>query len=130
MRNLMRKVRNDRGFTLVELLAVIAILALIGGIALPRYIGVVSAAKTDATKGEKALLQSAIDRYIFDEQAKSTSATDKEIFEALTAGTWASNVGDTAINATEAAAVLEPKYLKKNSLSYASYTIDYSFTVK
>lgn len=61
-----RWLRDDRGFTLVELLVVLGILALIGGLAVPQLMGVYADAKAKAQTADLALIQSAVDRYFVD----------------------------------------------------------------
>ncbi len=48
MFNLINKVKNRKGFTLVELLVVLAVLAIISAIAIPRFAGVQDSAKEKA----------------------------------------------------------------------------------
>ena len=47
----MRYPAKQRGFTLIELIAVVVILAILAGVALPRYFDYAAQAKTAATKG-------------------------------------------------------------------------------
>ena len=55
-----------RGFTLVELLVVLAILALIAGFAIPRVIGFLGGAKTDSAKIQIQNISTALDLYRLD----------------------------------------------------------------
>jgi prepilin-type N-terminal cleavage/methylation domain-containing protein len=43
--------RNHRGFTLIELIAVVVVLAILAGVALPKYFDYASEAKEAATRG-------------------------------------------------------------------------------
>ena len=52
-----------RGFTLLELLLVLAILVVIGGIALPNFLGAGQEAKVNATKVQLDALKQSIDLY-------------------------------------------------------------------
>ena len=60
------KKRNQAGFTLIELLVVIAILAVIAGIAVPRVLTSLENAKTRADASNRAIIQSAWERYTID----------------------------------------------------------------
>ncbi len=56
-----------RGFTLVELLVVMAILAMLLSLSLPRYIYSVDRAKEQALKQELATVRKALDEYFADQ---------------------------------------------------------------
>lgn len=56
-----------RGFTLVELLVVMAILAMLLSLSLPRYIYSVDRAKEQALKQELATVRKALDEYYADQ---------------------------------------------------------------
>lgn len=55
--------RNRSGFTLLELLLVLAILVVIGGIALPNFLGAGQEAKANATKVQLNSLKQSIDLF-------------------------------------------------------------------
>lgn len=93
--------KKEGGFTLVELLVTIAILAVLFGITTLTLSGVGTNAKTTSCNAEKAVVQSAIDIYL---AADSTDGT-------VTAGTAVKVDKDTADFG---------KYLRSESL--ATYT--------
>jgi general secretion pathway protein G len=61
-----RRRRNARGFTLVELLLVLVILALIGSLVLPGIIGKAEGAKARAAKSQIDRLSMAVESYYLD----------------------------------------------------------------
>jgi len=54
------KKKNNKGFTLIELIIVIVILGIIAGVAVPKFIGLASSAKTAAARGVGGALSSTI----------------------------------------------------------------------
>jgi len=58
--------KSERGFTLVELLVVIAILGVLAGIAVPRVVGALENARRGANIANRAIVQSAVDRFFID----------------------------------------------------------------
>ena len=58
--------KNTRGFTLVELLLVLVILALIGGLVLPGIIGKAEGAKVKAAGSQVSRLAMAVESYYLD----------------------------------------------------------------
>lgn len=59
----LRQRRRTRGFTYLELIAIVAILALVVGIALPSYRNVVDRAKVSKAIGDIGTLELAIERF-------------------------------------------------------------------
>jgi type IV pilus assembly protein PilA len=71
MRNINNKIRrafmkkmNEKGFTLVELIVVMAVLAVISAIAVPRFLGVQEDAKVEADYATAAMLGKAAELYL------------------------------------------------------------------
>jgi prepilin-type N-terminal cleavage/methylation domain-containing protein len=64
---------NQMGFTLVELIIVMAILAVLAGIAIPKYGSVLSSSKTKAHTANLKMLQDAVDLYISDAGVVTTT---------------------------------------------------------
>jgi general secretion pathway protein G len=57
---------RDRGFTLLELLIAMALIALLLSLAVPRYLGTVDKAKESALRHDLAVMRDAIDKYVGD----------------------------------------------------------------
>jgi prepilin-type N-terminal cleavage/methylation domain-containing protein len=54
---------NQKGFTLVELVIVMAILAVIASVAIPKYNGILAKSKTDANVANKTIIRQAAELY-------------------------------------------------------------------
>jgi len=66
--------RNNKGFTLVELLIVVAIMGVLAGIITPRFVGVVGHTETQAAAAEEATVQTAMDAMMAKESLTSVTA--------------------------------------------------------
>ena len=64
MRRKRKKQINRTGFTLVELLVVIVILAMLSGIVAPKLVGQIAKAKFQACRPKMASVESAIDTFV------------------------------------------------------------------
>lgn len=69
MINLIKKKRNKKGFTLIELIIVIALLGVIAGIAVPRYSGILEQAKIDSDEVTLEMIEKAAELYHFQNPA-------------------------------------------------------------
>ena len=78
--------RQRRAFTLIELVAVIVVLAILAGVAIPKYIDYATNAKSSAVKGVVANVRSAI-RNFYSQQAMIGTATYPTLIQLNTVGT-------------------------------------------
>ena len=67
--------RESKGFTLVELLIVIAILGVLAAVVLPNVTGLVGEGQTEAALAEKVTVQTAMDTMMAKEGLSSVTAT-------------------------------------------------------
>ena len=73
----MRTIRkNDAGFTLVELMIVMAIVGVLMAVAIPSYLGAVRQAREAVLKEDLHVLRSAIDSFTADKQKAPQSLDD------------------------------------------------------
>lgn len=77
----MSKLRQSGGFTLLEVLIVVAIIIIIAGIALPRFLGVSEQGKKARALGDLRVLQTALESYIL---SQNTLPADGAALEGAT----------------------------------------------
>ena len=72
MRRSISMLRGKKGFTLIELIVVLAVLAIIMAIAVPRFLGVQETAKIDADYATGAMLAKAAELYVAQNEDAAT----------------------------------------------------------
>ncbi|MES2392506.1 MAG: prepilin-type N-terminal cleavage/methylation domain-containing protein [Acidobacteriota bacterium] len=68
--------RGERGFTLIELIIVMAIIAILSSIAIPRFLQAVNKAKEAVLKEDLHTMRGAIDSYTVDKEKAPQSLDD------------------------------------------------------
>ncbi|HJV17667.1 MAG TPA: type II secretion system protein [Bacillales bacterium] len=98
LQKLKKRLKNQRGMTLVELLAVIVILGIISAIAVPSFGGLIDKTKKDANVAEAIQIINSAKLY------NTTNPTDL-IMDNSKLGTYLDNIKDTdyVVNATKGA---------------------------
>lgn len=80
MRKLLQRLKNEKGLTLVELLAVIVILGIIAAIAIPSIGNIITNSKVNALKADGQSVLAAANMY-FVENSKETTVTMETLLE-------------------------------------------------
>ncbi len=76
MRHLFNRVHNEeKGFTLVELLVVFALLAVLSAIVIPNVATLVGYGQTEGASTERSILQTGVDSMMAKEKLSSVTAT-------------------------------------------------------
>jgi len=75
MRRFLKRIhQGNKGFTLVEMLIVVAIIGILAAVIMPRFVGVVGHAETQAAAAEEAMVQTAMDTMMAKESLSSLTA--------------------------------------------------------
>lgn len=75
MSTLLKRMRESKGFTLVELLIVIAILGVLAAVVLPNVTGLADEGQTEAAKAELVTVQTAMDTMMAKNALTTVAAT-------------------------------------------------------
>jgi prepilin-type N-terminal cleavage/methylation domain-containing protein len=88
----MFKMRGSAGFTLVEIMIVVAIIGLLAAIAIPSFMKARTTARLNACKAQRAAIMSAIERYAMD--ANQPESAVISAIQGNTTGGWQSELKD------------------------------------
>ncbi len=97
MLNNINTMRKQRGFTIVELLIVIVVIAILAAITIVAYNGIQNRAKTTSAQAAASNVQKKIEAYNAAVGSYPTGAADGNAFETLLNGQTESNIGSIQI---------------------------------
>ena len=98
--------RGEAGFTLVELLVVVAILAILVAVVVPNFTGLLGGSQTTAADAEKIIVQTAVDAKMAHENLATATA-----------------IGTATSDMTAAGFDLYPDYMRSTATK-GTYTVD------
>jgi MSHA pilin protein MshA len=92
-----KRKRNEKGFTLIELIIVIVILGIIAGVAIPKFIGLSSSARLSAARGVGAAISGTISSKHADYLINATTYNANAVLAAtaFTGGVTVTNASNT-----------------------------------
>ncbi|HYF91772.1 MAG TPA: type II secretion system protein [Symbiobacteriaceae bacterium] len=121
---MMQKLRKRDGFTLIELVVVVAILGILAVIVTPKVLGAIENAKNSSIKSSSKQIQVAMERI----NAETGSYPDGDAFCDSGTVTWTDN-GDSCDPATMATVLKDYVSLDTSIIDSATYDEDYVLTI-
>jgi type IV pilus assembly protein PilA len=121
---MLKRIRSERGFTLVELLVVLAILAILIAIVVPNLAGLTGGAKARAAQTELQIVQTAMDTMIarYEAITVQSNSTPTPITPPYAVSIWVVSYYDPATGTeyyTNSTGTIELR-----SITHGSYTWD------
>jgi len=77
-RALHKRTKGDKGFTLIELIVVIAVLGVLATLIIPKVVGVKSDAETKAMEANEKIIKNALERYYLEHETYPDELEDLE----------------------------------------------------
>ncbi len=116
---------NERGFTLIELMIVVAIIAILAGILIPNFVNARAQAQTAACESNLRSIATALELYYADNQVYPTAAGVSVSQALLTAGNGVAYLNNTPKDpaATTATATYSLTTNAQSGATPAGYTI-------
>jgi prepilin-type N-terminal cleavage/methylation domain-containing protein len=111
--NMLKRLHSEQGFTLTELLIVVAILGILVAVVLPNFTGILGNAQSNSGAAELNIVQTAVDAKMAAENLSTTSAVTSATTNMTTA---AGGFG------------LTPTYMRSTATK-GTYTVDTTGTV-
>ncbi|WP_252502826.1 prepilin-type N-terminal cleavage/methylation domain-containing protein [Sporosarcina sp. Marseille-Q4943] len=126
---LQKRLKNEKGLTLVELLAVIVILGIIAAIAVPAIGGIIENSRVKAIKADALNALSAADLYFIDKEIKEDDKPSVKVSELVSSG-YLDNAGafETDEDAAVTISATDSKTIKAFSGSGTNSSVSLEFT--
>ena len=102
----MKMIRNEEGFTLIEIIAVLVILGILLAIALPKYTDVVTHAKKTAAMGAVAAAKSALSMRYAQVLLSTSAAPTADALATATTPNCGVDAGDFTVTCTAGTGVV------------------------